>query len=163
MGFNMAKEGFLGFTLAYPHDIHIGPIGPFLNVQRVVLPSDAGPKKPVDPRTLVQPGVVPQAARHGFDDICLNNCITAENVEYVNGVADKAKEWGVNINYSAYSPRRTGCRDYFLETSEQLDVLRRELAELKTRIHSRWVTNSITTLDATQRYFETGGAPGWDC
>jgi V/A-type H+-transporting ATPase subunit I len=29
MGFNMAKEGFLGFTMAYPHDIHIGPIGPF--------------------------------------------------------------------------------------------------------------------------------------
>jgi V/A-type H+-transporting ATPase subunit I len=31
MGFNMAKEGFLGVSFAalYPHDIHIGPIGPF--------------------------------------------------------------------------------------------------------------------------------------
>lgn len=104
--------------------------------------------------------VVPKAARHGFDDICLNNCITAENVEYINAAADQAKAWGVNINYSAYSPRRTGCRDYFLTTPAQLDVLRRELARLKTRIDSRWVTNSITTLDATQHYFETGGAPG---
>ena len=77
-----------------------------------------------------------------------------------NAAADKAKEWGVNINYSAYSPRRTGCRDYFLTTPEQLDTLRREFARLKTRINSRWVTNSITTLDATQKYFETGGTPG---
>ncbi|BAI60416.1 A-type ATP synthase subunit I [Methanocella paludicola SANAE] len=29
MGFNMAKEGILGFTLPYPHTINIGPIGPF--------------------------------------------------------------------------------------------------------------------------------------
>ncbi len=104
--------------------------------------------------------VVPHVARLGYDNICLNNCITSENVAYVNAVADKAKEWGVNVNYSAYSPRRTGCRDYFLNTPAELDVLRRELDRLKTRIDSRWVTNSVTTLDATRRYFETGGAAG---
>lgn len=104
--------------------------------------------------------IVPAAAKLGYDNICLNNCITSENVEHINAAADKAKEWGVNINYSAYSPRRTGCRDYFLTTPEQLDTLRREFARLKTRINSRWVTNSITTLDATQKYFETGGTPG---
>ena len=104
--------------------------------------------------------VVPACARYGFDDISLNTCITSENVEYINAAADKAKEWGVNINYSAYSPRRTGCRDYFLTKPVQLETLRRQLDQLKGRIDSRWVTNSITTLDATQRYFETGGAPG---
>ena len=104
--------------------------------------------------------VVPAAAKLGYDNICLNNCITSENVEHINAAADKAKEWGVNINYSAYTPRRTGCRDYFLTTPEQLETLRGEFARLKTRIDSRWVTNSVTTIDATQRYFETGGAPG---
>jgi MoaA/NifB/PqqE/SkfB family radical SAM enzyme len=104
--------------------------------------------------------VVPLAARHGFDDICLNNCITAENVDYINAAADKAKEWGVNINYSAYSPRRTGCREHFPSTPEQMASLHRGLAQLRTRIDSRWVTNSITTLDATEHYFETGSAPG---
>jgi hypothetical protein len=34
------------------------------------------------------------------------------------------------------------------------------MARLKTRINSRWVTNSIPTLEATQKYFETGGTPG---
>ncbi len=93
--------------------------------------------------------IVPAAAKLGYDNICLNNCITSENVEYINAAADKAKEWGVNINYSAYSPRRTGCRDYFLTTHAQLETLRGELARLKTRIDSRWVTNSVTTIDAT--------------
>jgi MoaA/NifB/PqqE/SkfB family radical SAM enzyme len=104
--------------------------------------------------------IVREAARLGYDNISLNTCITSGNVASINACADKAKEWGVNINYSAYSPRRTGCRDHFLTTEAHLDTLRRELASLKTRIDSRWVTNSVTTLDATQRYFETGSAPG---
>ena len=91
----------------------------------------------------------------------MNNCITAENVSEINAIADKAREWGVNVNYSAYSPRRTGCRDYFLNSPEQLAVLRRELARVKERMgSSRWIATTISTLDATQRYFETGGAPG---
>jgi MoaA/NifB/PqqE/SkfB family radical SAM enzyme len=106
--------------------------------------------------------LVPRVAALGFDDIVLNNCITAANVEYINAVADKAAEWGVNINYSAYSPRRTGCRDYFLNTKEQLDILDRELSRLKMRMDgSHWITNDVTTLDATRRYFAQGGAP--DC
>jgi MoaA/NifB/PqqE/SkfB family radical SAM enzyme len=105
--------------------------------------------------------IVPRLAAYGFDDILLNNCITAENVEFINAAADKAREWGVNINYSAYSPRRTGCRDYFLNSPEQLSVLKRELTRLKERIdHSHWITTTETTLEATLRYFETGGAPG---
>ncbi len=64
--------------------------------------------------------IVPRCAAHGFDDIVLNSCITSENVSEINAMADKAREWGVNICYSAYSPRRTGCRDYFLNTPEQI-------------------------------------------
>ena len=56
--------------------------------------------------------IMPKVSAYGFDDVVLNNCITASNVEEINAVADKAAEWGVNINYSAYSPRRTGCRGY---------------------------------------------------
>jgi V/A-type H+/Na+-transporting ATPase subunit I len=37
MGFNMATEGFMGITIPYPHEIHIGPIGPFsLPIERLV-------------------------------------------------------------------------------------------------------------------------------
>jgi MoaA/NifB/PqqE/SkfB family radical SAM enzyme len=106
--------------------------------------------------------LVPELAALGFDDIVMNNCITAVNVAEINHVADKVHSWGVNINYSAYSPRRTGCQDYFLNSKEQLEILNRELAKIKERLdNTHWITNNKTTLDATRRYFETGGAP--DC
>jgi len=104
--------------------------------------------------------VVPQIAALGYDDIVMNNCITSWNVNAINGCADKAAEWGVNINFSAYSPRRTGCRDYFITTDEQQQALNRELKQLKTRMNeSHWITNNETTLDATREYFRKGGAP----
>jgi MoaA/NifB/PqqE/SkfB family radical SAM enzyme len=105
--------------------------------------------------------VVPKAAALGYDDIVMNNCITASNIEVINANADKAAEWGVNINFSAYSPRRTGCRDYFPESIEQLDALDRELSILKERMNnSYWITNNVTTLEATRRYFRQGAMPG---
>lgn len=104
--------------------------------------------------------VIPQAAALGHDDIVMNNCITAWNAADINATASKAKEWGVNINFSAYSPRRTGCRDYFPSTPQQLADLDRELDQLKERMNrSNWITNNTTTLDATREYFHRGGMP----
>jgi len=104
--------------------------------------------------------VIPSCSALGYDDILMNTCITAANVSEVNACADKAREWGVNINFSAYSPRRTGCRDYFLTSKEQLDTLRAQLHRIRARMNdNHWITTTDTTLEATQRYFETGGAP----
>jgi len=104
--------------------------------------------------------LMPRVAALGFDDVVLNNCITAANVAEINAIADKAAEWGVNLNYSAYSPRRTGCRDYFLNTPEQLAALNEGLGRIKERMNkSYWITNNRTTLEATSRYFARGGAP----
>jgi MoaA/NifB/PqqE/SkfB family radical SAM enzyme len=105
--------------------------------------------------------IVPKLAAFGYDDILMNNCITADNVAEINAVADKAKEWGVNINYSAYTPRRTGCRSYFLESPEKLEIMRNQLGRLKKRMDSsHWITTTDATLEATKQYFETGGTPG---
>lgn len=105
--------------------------------------------------------LIPKLAAYGYDDIVLNCCITAENVREINALADKAREWGVNICYSAYSPRRTGCRDYFLNTKEQLEILNRELDRVEARRdETNWIVNSTSTLNATRRYFARGGAPG---
>ncbi len=105
--------------------------------------------------------IVPRCASHGFDDIVLNSCITSENVTTINAMADKAREWGVNICYSAYSPRRTGCRDYFLNTPDQIATLNRELDMVeRRRDDTNWIVNSTSTLDATRRYFENRGLPG---
>jgi len=105
--------------------------------------------------------LVPRIARHGFDDVVLNTCITSENVGEINRAADKAREWGVNICYSAYSARRTGCRDYFLDDASQLEVLNRELDRIEQRRDgSNWIVNAPTTLEATRRYFAEKGTPG---
>jgi len=105
--------------------------------------------------------LIPRCARHGFDNIVLNSCITSENLNEINPMADKAREWGVNMCYSAYSARRTGCRDYFLNTPEQLATLNRELDRVEARRDStNWLVNSPSTLDATRRYFENNGTPG---
>ncbi|GIU74057.1 MAG: hypothetical protein KatS3mg004_1144 [Bryobacteraceae bacterium] len=105
--------------------------------------------------------VVPKCAAYGFDDIVLNTCITAANVAEINAVADKAREWGVNICISAYSARRTGCRELFPGTPELLAILNRELDRLESRRdETNWIVSAPTTIEATRRYFETGGAPG---
>jgi MoaA/NifB/PqqE/SkfB family radical SAM enzyme len=105
--------------------------------------------------------LIPPLARLGHDDIVLNCCITSENVTHINELADMARAWGVNICYSAYSARRTGCRDYLLQTPEQIATLNRELDRVETRRDAtNWVVNAPTTLEATRRYFENGGMPG---
>jgi MoaA/NifB/PqqE/SkfB family radical SAM enzyme len=104
--------------------------------------------------------IVPRISKLGHDDIVMNNCITASNVAEIDAIADKVAEWGVNLNYSAYSPRRTGCRDYFLNTADQLSVLNEGLDKIKKRMNgTHWITNNISTLEATSHYFATGGAP----
>jgi MoaA/NifB/PqqE/SkfB family radical SAM enzyme len=105
--------------------------------------------------------LMPRLSQYGYDDIVLNNCITRENLPYINEVADKAREWGVNVSYSAYSARRTGCRDYFIEQPHDLVQLQTQLGQIEKRMdHSHWIVNSRTTLEATMEYFERGGTPG---
>ena len=105
--------------------------------------------------------IVPRLATLGHDDIVLNTCITSENLLEIPAIADRAHEWGVNICYSSYSPRRTGCRDYFLNDPDQLDTLRWELERVESRRDkTNWIVNTPATLRATRRYFENAGTPG---
>jgi MoaA/NifB/PqqE/SkfB family radical SAM enzyme len=105
--------------------------------------------------------LIPDLAKLGHDDIVLNSCITSENLGEIESIADKAREWGVNLCYSAYSARRTGCRDYFPGSPEQLKELNERLDHVEARRDdTNWIVNSRSTLDATRRYFENGGMPG---
>ncbi|MCL4401810.1 MAG: radical SAM protein [Acidobacteria bacterium] len=105
--------------------------------------------------------IMPRLAALGHDDIVLNSCITSENVSEIGALADKAREWGVNLCYSAYSARRTGCRDYFLDTQEQLAELNGQLDRVEARRDdTNWIVNAPSTLEATRRYFANNGTPG---
>ncbi|MEK7406573.1 MAG: radical SAM protein [Acidobacteriota bacterium] len=105
--------------------------------------------------------LVPRLGALGHDDIVLNSCITSENVAEINALGDTARQWGVNICFSAYTVRRTGCRDYFLHTPEQLAMLNGQLDRIEARRDgTRWIVNEPSTIEATRRYFENGGTPG---
>jgi MoaA/NifB/PqqE/SkfB family radical SAM enzyme len=105
--------------------------------------------------------LMPRLAALGHDDIVLNSCITSENVSEISRIADKAREWGVNLCYSAYSQRRTGCRDLFLNSPDQLAMLNSGLDGVESRRdNTNWIVNSTSTLEATRRYFENRGTPG---
>ncbi|MDX2149646.1 MAG: radical SAM protein [Bryobacteraceae bacterium] len=105
--------------------------------------------------------LIPKLARLGHDDIVLNSCITSVNVAEINHIADKAREWGVNLCYSAYSARRTGCRDYMLDSPELLARLNVELDRVETRRdQTNWIVNAPTTIDATRDYFRNAGRSG---
>jgi len=105
--------------------------------------------------------LMPRLSQYGYDDIVLNVCITKENLLYINDCADKAKEWGVNISFSAYSSRRTGNTNLFPGSQEDLHLLKTQLDRVKQRMNqTHWIVNSITTLDATYKYFADKGTPG---
>jgi MoaA/NifB/PqqE/SkfB family radical SAM enzyme len=105
--------------------------------------------------------VIPRCASHGFDDIVLNTCITAANVHEINSAADQARLWGVNICYSAYSPRRTGNRQLFLNSEAQLEVLRAQLQRIdERRDSSNYIVSAPSTIASTREYFENGGTRG---
>jgi MoaA/NifB/PqqE/SkfB family radical SAM enzyme len=104
--------------------------------------------------------IVPKLGKHGHDDIVLNSCIHSENLPEINRLADKAKEWGVNIAYSCYSAKRTGCRE-LSPSVEQFELLRQEFARIESRRDcTNWIVSAPTTLDATRQFFEQGKMPG---
>ena len=105
--------------------------------------------------------LIPRLAKLGHDDIVLNSCITTENMGEIEAIADKARAWGVNLCYSAYSPRRTGCRDYFPVAPAQVAEIGARLDKVeKRRDATNWIVNSPSTIAATRRYFAEGGLPG---
>lgn len=105
--------------------------------------------------------VIPKCAAYGYDDIVLNTCITAANLPHVNDNADQAKKWGVNIAYSAYSARRTGCRELFPGSQEQLVQLGSHFDRVEQRRSTNnWIVTAPTTLQHTFEYFKDNGRPG---
>src|SRR5262249_1229884 len=77
--------------------------------------------------------LIPRLAKLGHDDIVLNSCITSANLKEIEAIAWKAREWGVNLCYSAYSARRTGCRDFFPDSAAEVEEIGTLLARVEAR------------------------------
>jgi len=105
--------------------------------------------------------LVPALARHGYDDVALNTAITRENLPALVGIHERAKEWGVSISYSAYTPLRTGSMDHCIQSAEDLALLRKtldQLLDLKSR--NGRIANSPWTLSGIHDFFRDGTVPG---
>jgi MoaA/NifB/PqqE/SkfB family radical SAM enzyme len=108
--------------------------------------------------------LLPRLAAYGHDDVVLNTAITRENYMHIGGIVERAREWGVNVSFSAYSQRRTGDRSLMISTPEELAGLRAELDRvlaLKAADPKGVIVTACSTLEDTYRYFVNRGMP--DC
>ena len=105
--------------------------------------------------------LVPTLAARGFDDVALNTAITRENLPALREIFERAKQWGVNISYSAYTPLRTHSMEHYISSKEDLDLLCRTLDELiALKSKTGRIANSPWTLSGIYDYFSNGSIPG---
>ena len=101
---------------------------------------------------------VPELVSLGYDDIVLNSAITRENMRHVLDLARLAERWGVSISFSAYSVLRTGEQKYNISESEDLEILRSQLEELKAYKNENCgrILNADFNIDGTFDFFKYG-------
>ena len=105
--------------------------------------------------------LVPKLGRHGYGDVILNTTITRENLPTLRAGYEKAREWGVQISYSCYTPLRTGSMEHYISSPEDLELLRRTMNELlELQATNGFITNSPWTLSGTYDFYKQGGIPG---
>jgi MoaA/NifB/PqqE/SkfB family radical SAM enzyme len=103
---------------------------------------------------------LPQLAKLGFRDVLLNTAINKANLREILPLAKRAIEWGVDISYSAYTPLRTGNKDYCLSNGEDLGILRQAINELVAlRKRDNHIANAEAILLNTLKFFEKGYLP----
>jgi MoaA/NifB/PqqE/SkfB family radical SAM enzyme len=104
---------------------------------------------------------VPTLAAHGFDDVALNTAITRENLPSLRDIYERAKQWGVSISYSAYTPLRTHSMDHYIHSPDDLALLRHTLDDLLTlKAQNGRIANSPWTLSGIYNFFLHGTIPG---
>ena len=105
--------------------------------------------------------LVPSLAAHGYDDVALNTAITRDNLPALLDIYQRARQWGVNLSYSAYTPLRTGNMEHYIRSTEDLSLLRRTLDELLAlKAGNGRIANSPWTLSGIHDFFLHGSVPG---
>jgi MoaA/NifB/PqqE/SkfB family radical SAM enzyme len=105
--------------------------------------------------------LVPKLGGYGYGDVVLNTAITRDNLPTLRAGYEKAKEWGVQISYSCYTPLRTGSMEHYINSQADLDLLRRTMNELlELQAKNGRITNSRWTLSGVYDFFKNGSVPG---
>jgi len=105
--------------------------------------------------------LIPSLTAHGHDNVVMNTAITRSNLPYLEGCYEKAREWGANISFSAYTAKRTGDPEHDITEPDELDLLKKTLDRLISLKHTNGhIVNSDWTLTGTYDFFKNNGAPG---
>ncbi len=106
--------------------------------------------------------VLPELARQtGDDDISLNVCITSWNYQDLPGLAEKAKEWGLPINFSVYSHLRVQDRDGLVQGDNGLGTLKEKIEQVIDMQQRGYpIYTSPRVMWKYYRFLTEGGIPG---
>ena len=106
--------------------------------------------------------VLPELARQtGKDDISLNVCITSWNYQDLPGLAEKAKEWGLPINFSVYSHLRVQDRDGLVQGDNGLGTLKEKIEQvIDMQKRGYPIYTSPRVMWKYYRFLTEGGIPG---
>lgn len=104
---------------------------------------------------------VPVLAAHGNKDVILNTAITRVNYKDALAISRKARQWGVRISYSAYTPLRTNDQGYVIREADDIAGLRATMQDvIQEKRRSDHIANSVAVLRKTLRFLEDGTMPG---
>jgi len=104
--------------------------------------------------------LVPRLSQYGYGDITLNCAIRRGNLHDLFGLVKKAQEWGVTINFSAYTPLRTGDWSHFISHERELKDLKEVIGELvHLRRQGAPILTSPQVLWRYYRFFRDGLIP----
>jgi len=104
---------------------------------------------------------IPALTSLGHDNIVMNTAITRWNLPYLEQCYRRAKGWGANISFSAYTSKRTEDPEYDIQDAADLELLKKTINRILELKHSNGrIVNSDWTLTGTYEYFKNQGAPG---
>lgn len=92
--------------------------------------------------------------------LSLNTIIMESNLDQIVPIAHKAKEWGVDVSYSAYCSLKSDDDSQMVKEQrlERLLKVVEELKLLKRKLHN--IKNSDYYLSKLHQYFKNGCVPG---
>jgi len=96
--------------------------------------------------------LLPKLASYNNNDITLISVIRKESLPELRKLTEQAVKWGVNINFSTYTPLRTGDKSKSINTDQDLTLLRKQIDYL---IDFKLTTGKIFTYVSTlNRYYD---------
>ena len=102
--------------------------------------------------------LIPRLASYGRGDIAMNCVITWANLPYLEELANRCAEWGVDISYSAYSALRTGDEQYSICAEDDLGTLWKTIQNLiAIKREKGTILTPTSVLLGMYRFFREGG------